>query len=222
MLKFLTSSLGKKYVMCLTGLGLIGFVIAHLLGNLQVFIGPDAINSYAQALKDLGGLLWVARIGLIVMFVAHIVTAIQLSIENNRARPIKYENPDTIKATSSSRTMALSGLLVLSYVVYHIMHFTLNCTDPSFASLMDSQGRHDVYQMLIQGFSVPAVAITYLVAMVILGAHLNHGASSVFQTLGLTNSKYRPITSLVGPGLAAIVILGYGSIPLSIWMGWIQ
>lgn len=222
MFKFLCSSLGKKYIMAITGLGLMGFVVAHLLGNLQIFIGAEAINNYAQKLKDLGGLLWVARIGLIGLFVGHAVTAAQLSIENKKARPIAYQNPSTIKATLSSRTMIISGLVVLSYLIYHILHFTIHCADPSFSALVDAQGRHDVYRMIVLGFSNTAVSVAYIVAMFFLAAHLKHGASSVFQSLGLNNSKFRCLTEWFGPVFSAIVFLGYGSIPFSVWMGWVR
>lgn len=208
--------------MALTGLGLIGFVIAHLIGNLQVFAGPEAINSYAQTLKDLGPLLWVARGGLIVLFVTHLTLALQLNRTNQMARPIAYAKADTIKATLTSRTMVLSGLLILLYVIYHLLHFTIHIIDPSYTALLDAQGRHDVYQMIIAGFSHPVITTTYLLAMFVLAAHLHHGASSVFQTLGLNNGKYRPITSLIGPALAFLVFVGYGSIPVGVMLGWIN
>lgn len=219
MFKFLSSSLGKKYIMALSGLGLIGFVFAHLLGNLQIFAGPEVLNNYAQKLKDLGPLLWVARIGLIGLFVAHAVTAAQLSIENKQARPVGYQNPSTIKATLTSRTMLISGLVVLAYVIYHLLHFTCHKVDPSFAALVDAQGRHDVYRMLILGFSHPAVSISYIVAMFFLAAHLKHGASSVFQSLGLNTPKYSRLTKWFGPILAGVVFFGYSIIPLCVWIG---
>ena len=118
--------------------------------------------------------------------------------------------------------MVLSGLVVLAFVIYHLLHFTLGAFDPSYAKLIDAQGRHDVYRMVILGFSNPAVSISYLVAMVLLGMHLHHGASSVFQTLGLTGKKHRKWISCVGPLLAAVVIVGNSSIPLSVMAGWLK
>jgi len=217
----LASSLGKKYIMAITGILLIGFIVAHLLGNLQVFEGPEAINSYGQALRNLGPLLWVARIGLVVIFVAHIISAARLSIENKKARPDKYMNPSTIKATLTSRSMMISGLLILSYLIYHLLHFTLHVTNPAYANFIDAQGRHDVYRMVITGFSKPSIAMAYIASMVLLGAHLHHGASSFFQSLGLNNSKYRCFTKLVGPVLGTVIAIGYIIIPVAVWLKWI-
>lgn len=222
MLSFLNSSLGKKYVMAITGLMLIGFVIAHLAGNLQVFIGREAINNYGQSLKDLGGLLWVARIGLIVVFILHMVTALQLKMQNKQARPVAYQSPGTMVATLSSRTMALSGMAIFAYLVYHLAHFTLHKTNPEFAGMIDTQGRHDVYQMVITGFSNVPVTITYVIAMFLLAAHLWHGASSVFQSLGLNSGKYRAYTRLVGPLLATVVFIGYVSIPVAVYLEFLR
>lgn len=219
---FLKSSLTKKYIMAVTGLMLIGFVVLHLIGNLQIFIGREAMNHYAETLKNLGAFLWVARLGLLTIFVAHIVTAIQLTKANRQARPTPYFKEDTLKATLTSRTMMLSGLLILAYVVFHLMHFTLHKTHPEFATLVDAKGRHDVYQMVILGFSNLPVTLTYIIAMLILGAHLHHGASSVFQSLGLNTPKYQKCTRVVGPGLAAAITLGYLSIPLAVFFGWIK
>lgn len=219
MISSLKSSLGKKYLMALTGLALIGFVIAHLLGNLQVFLGPDALNSYAEALANLGALLWVARLGLLFVFITHLGLAFRLTYENKKARDHGYQYPGTIKATLTSRTMIISGLLILGYVIYHLMHFTFQTTHPEFAGLVDAKGRHDVYQMVISGFSEPAIAFAYLFSMIMLAAHLHHGASSVFQSLGLNGGKYRCLTKWFGPALAALVIIGYGSIPLAVQLG---
>lgn len=208
--------------MAITGLIFIGFVIVHLLGNLQIFKGPEAVNSYAEMLHHLAGPLWIARAVMLLAFVLHIYTAAILSIENKAARPVPYFQPDTMKATLTSRTMLLSGLVLLAYIVFHILHFTLNKVDPSFTHLVDDQGRHDVYRMLIIGFSNSYISASYIIAMICLGAHLHHGASSVFQSLGLNNSKYRKFTRLVGPAIGLIVTLGYGSIPVAVLMGWVR
>lgn len=219
---FLSSSLGKKYIMAISGLGLTGFVIVHLLGNLQIFLGAEAVNAYAKALQDMGPLLWAFRAGLIVFFVIHVATSIRLSIENKRARPVEYAAEDTIKATLTSRTMMLSGMLILSYIIYHLMHFTFHTTHPEFKLLVDAQGRKDVYRMMIMGFTNVYVSAVYIFAMFLLGSHLHHAASSVFQSLGLNNSKYRPITRWIGPILAVSVVAGYVSIPLAVFFGWVE
>jgi len=208
--------------MALTGLALMGFVLIHMLGNLQVFAGAEALNSYSHALEDLGPLLWVARIGLLVTFFLHLYLAIVLTKENRSARPVQYRYKDTIKATLTSRTMILSGLVILAYIIYHLMHFTFRTADPSLANLKDISGHHDVYRMVILGFSNLYVSLTYLVALVFLAAHLHHGASSVVQTLGLNCPKWKKFTRFIGPVIATIVLVGYGSIPIAVLTGCIK
>jgi succinate dehydrogenase / fumarate reductase, cytochrome b subunit len=219
---FLKSSLGSKYLMALTGLALIGFVVAHLLGNLQMFAGPEAINAYAQTLVNLGGLLWIARIGLLVIFFTHLGIAVKLKMENNSARPVKYSFNSTVKATLTSRMMVLTGILILAFIIFHLMHYTLNIIDPSYATLVDAKGRHDVYSMVVSGFSNPYFCISYIIAILALGAHLHHGASSMFQTLGFNSPKYQPCTKWVGPALSLVITLGYLSIPVAVWLEVIQ
>lgn len=208
--------------MAVSGVILIGFVIVHLLGNLQIFLGPEAINSYAKKLADLGALLWVGRIVLIVAFFAHIYFGIRLKIENRAARGGEYEYTDTLKATVTSRTMMLSGLLIFAYIIYHLMHFTFTTLDPSYAQLTDDQGRHDVYRMMVMGFSKLPVTLTYLLAMVFLAAHLHHGASSVFQSLGVNDQRWQRYTAWVGPTLAFLIFIGYSSIPVAVLAGWVK
>ncbi len=214
------SSLFKKYVMAITGLMLFGFVIMHLLGNLQMFIGREAVNHYAATLQGLGGLLWVARFILLGTFAAHIITAVQLTRENRAARPVPYYKEDTIQASAASRTMMLSGLLILSYVIYHLLHFTLHVVHTTHHT--DHHGAHDVYQMVVDGFSQPLITGVYVFAMIVLGAHLSHGATSVFQSLGLNTPKYQKYTRLVGPVLGFAIALGYCSIPVAVLAGLIK
>lgn len=222
MFHFLKSSLGKKYIMALSGLALMGFAVAHLLGNLQMFIGAEAVNSYAQKLHDLGPLLWVARIGLLVFFAAHLITAFQLKKGNKSARPVGYKNMATVQASTASRLMIASGALIFFYIIYHLLHFTLHIFDPSFNTLIDAQGRKDVYAMVVQGFSNPCVALAYMAAMVALGLHLFHGSASVFQSLGLSCQKMRTNLERAGAAIAILLSLGYISIPVGVWMGIIQ
>lgn len=220
--RFLTSTIGSKYIMALTGLGLVGFVVVHLLGNLQIFIGPDALNAYGQTLKNLGPLLWVARLGLIGMFALHIATAVKLSRANENARPVNYQVKRPIKSTLASRTMILSGLVILAYTIYHLLHFTFQALDPSFPTFIDAQGRHDIYKMIVVGFSSPAVTVSYVVAQIFLGLHLSHGISSVLQTFGFAHKKYRMLINLIGPAVAILIAVGYMSIPLSVIFGCIK
>lgn len=222
MFHVLKSSLGKKYIMALSGLALLGFALAHLLGNLQMYIGAEAVNSYAQKLHDLGPLLWVARIGLLVFFAAHVITAIQLKKGNKTARPVGYKNLATVQASTASRLMIVSGLLILFYIIYHLLHFTFHVFDPSYDTLIDPQGRKDVYAMVVHGFSNPLISFTYIVSMIFLGLHLYHGSASVFQSLGVSCAKVRKNLEKAGAAVAIIISLGYISIPLGVWMGWIQ
>ncbi len=153
------SSLGKKYIMAVTGLALFVFVIGHLLGNLQIFLGRDAVNTYAAFLKSVPELLWGARLGLLAMVGLHIWAAIQLTVANRSARPIGYADLRPSGASYASRTMIWSGLIVAAFIIYHLLHFTVGWVDPSFKeleeTLVDGTTRHDVYAMLIAGFSKP-------------------------------------------------------------------
>jgi succinate dehydrogenase / fumarate reductase cytochrome b subunit len=194
----------------------------HMMGNLLIYLGPEALNAYAESLEDLGGLLWVARFGLLGFVVAHITVAIQLKMHNEQARPIAYVTKNTIKATLASRTMMVSGILLLLFIIYHILHFTLNVTHPEFAELVDVQNHHDVYRMVVTGFQNLYVSLFYIMAMICLGLHLSHGASSCFQSLGLNTPKYARYTQKFGPILATLVVVGNSSIPLSVLLGIIR
>jgi succinate dehydrogenase / fumarate reductase cytochrome b subunit len=215
------SSIGKKYVMALSGLALFLFVIGHMAGNLQIFAGRDSINSYAEFLKSRPGLLWSARAALLVLVVAHIITAIQLVSENREARPVGYEMGRPPRASLASRTIFFTGLVIFAFVVYHLMHFTFGVTNPEFLQLHDptAPSRHDVYGMMVQGFSNPIVSAFYLVSMALLCMHLSHGVSSMFQSLGIRNrSNLRAIHSAAR--IAALVIfIGNISIPIAILAG---
>src|SRR5262249_10850949 len=149
------SSLGKKYVMAITGFGLWLFVIVHLLGNLQIFLGPGKINAYGALLKATPALLWSARIGLLFIATLHIVAAVPLALSNRRARPVGYEFKKPVASTFANRTMLVSGLIVLAFIVFHLAQFTFGWVDPQYLRLEDAEGRHDVYQMMVTGFSNP-------------------------------------------------------------------
>ena len=223
LLDFAKSTIGAKVVMGVTGVMLIGFVIMHMLGNLQVFIGPEALNAYGKMLHDLGGLLWAARFGLIGAVVLHILSGLRLASLNKAARPVRYVHETTVQASFSSRYMKLSGLVVLAFIVYHLLHFTLGGAAPDHTSLTtklsDGTEVKDIYAMVVLGFQKPAVSISYIIAMILLGLHLNHGASSLFKSLGLRNSKYNNMLDKVGPALAITVVVGNCSMPIAILTG---
>lgn len=216
---YFSSSTGKKILMALSGAALFGFIMGHLAGNLQIFEGQEAINRYAVFLRGLGELLWVARIGLVGMVMVHIGTSIALTIENKAARPIGYARKDYVKAGLTSRTMILSGLAALAFIVYHLLHFTFLKVHPQYARLIDTQGRPDVYSMMVLSFRQPGISIAYIVGLFLLRGHLSHGIQSMFQSLGLSNGKFRDGLSLWGGRLAWLIFAGYASIPASVWLG---
>lgn len=213
------SSIGAKWIMALTGLGLVGFLIAHLSGNLLVYSGQDATNAYAVGLRALPyGALWVLRIGTLVAFVVHIATAFYLTKANRAARPQQYVCKNTIQASFASRTMPYTGLLVLLYLIYHLLHFTFRSVNNTGEKL-DALGRPDVYSMVIEGFHQPGISIVYILSMLVLGLHLNHGISSAFQTLGINQSKYNRLIRTAGPLIGWVIVLAFISIPVSVWLG---
>ncbi|PJZ52537.1 succinate:quinone oxidoreductase [Leptospira adleri] len=219
---YLRSSIGRKTLVAVTGLVYFGFVVVHMLGNLQIFLGQEKINAYGQALRDIAPLLWVARIILIVSFIIHVYYAITLSIENKKARPVPYSKQNTVQATLASRTMALTGLLILSFLTYHLLHFTLGVTNPDHFAMTDSKGRHDVFTMVILGFQNPIVTGSYIFAMVLLASHISHGVASVFQTLGLSTPSLSGKIKAGAILFALIIFIGNTSIPLSILLGYVH
>ena len=198
---------------------LLGFVIAHLIGNLQFFAGPHVINEYGTKLRSLpfGG-LWVARIGLLAVAVAHVVTTLILVRENRKAKGQGYAKKASVQAKLATRLMALSGIILLSYIVFHLLHFTTHSVSPQFAGWKDGE-HHDVYRMLVAGFSNKAVSIFYIVAMVLLAMHLSHGAASLFQTLGLRTRKMACSLGICAQVLAWALCAGYISIPVAVMAG---
>lgn len=210
------SSLGKKYVMAITGLGLFIYVIAHMLGNLQIYFGPDQINNYAQFLKSTPAVLWSVRLGLFATVILHITAGIQLALANRRARPEGYATRKVVASTLANRTILWSGLIILAFIIFHLSHFTLGFVNPQYSHYLDSAGRHDVYRMLIEGFSNPYVSIFYIVSMGLLMLHLSHGVSSIFQSLGLRSKKSFAFFDKLAKISALLIFLGNSSIPLAI------
>ncbi|HEY2625776.1 MAG TPA: succinate dehydrogenase cytochrome b subunit [Candidatus Udaeobacter sp.] len=220
---FYRSSVGKKMIVAVTGVILILFVVGHLLGNLQIFLGPDWINGYSQHLRDLGPLLWAIRIFLLAAVTIHIYATIQLAIENRRARPEPYIDKEHVKATFASRHMVMSGLIVLAFIIYHIAHFTVRVTDPRFALLKaDPLNHYDVYSMMVYGFQSYLVSSFYVLGLFLLALHLSHGSSSFFQSLGLNDKKLTPRLALGGRIFAWLLFAGYTSIPIAILLGLIK
>jgi succinate dehydrogenase cytochrome b subunit len=216
------SSLGKKYVMAVTGLILFLYVVAHMLGNLQIFLGRDPINSYAELLKSKPALLWTARLALLVAVTLHVTSAIQLALANRRARPVGYHDYEVVASTFAARTILISGLIIFAFVIYHLAHFTFGFVDPRYLSFEDSHGRHDVYRMVVTGFSNPIVSGFYIISMGLLCLHLSHGASSLFQSLGLKSKAWVRLIDRSAKTAAVVIFLGNVSMPLAILAGLVK
>ncbi len=219
---YFKSSIGKKIVVAVTGILLLGFVIVHMAGNLQIYAGAEKINAYAKFLKDLGPLLWIARFGLLLSFVIHIYFTVQLKLENRAARPESYSYMQTKQASSASLYMIVSGLIILGFVIYHLLHFTFGITNPEYMALeytLNGEKVHDVYAMVVRGFQVPAISAVYIVSMALLCWHLSHGIASIFQTLGISSPKVNPSIQKLAYAISGIIFVGNVSIPLSILLG---
>ena len=225
LLGFFQSSIRKKWVVALTGLVLIGYVVGHLIGNLQIFGPPEKINAYASFLHSLGALLWLVRIGLLVCFVLHVVTTIKLVLENGAARPEPYVRKATVQARLAARTMTLSGLIVLSFIVYHLLHFTVRNTDARFRTIEHGgllRGDFDVHTMVILSFQHPVVSGVYLLSVFLLCLHLSHGFSSLLQTFGLNTKGLMPLITRSGTVLAWLIFAGYAAIPVAVLAGYLK
>ena len=210
-------------IVAITGVVLMAFIVGHLLGNLQIFLGPDWVNGYAEHLRELGPLLWLVRIFLLVNVILHIYFTIRLAIDNRRARPAAYVKKEPVKATFASRHMAMSGLIVLAFILYHLAHFTVRVADPRFALLKaDPLNHYDVYSMMVFGFQNVIVSAFYIFAMFLLFLHLTHGASSFLQSLGLNDKKLTPKFARAARIFAWLIFLGYASIPVAVLLGLIK
>jgi succinate dehydrogenase / fumarate reductase, cytochrome b subunit len=211
---FLSTTVGKKVVMALTGLILFGFVIVHMLGNLQVYLGAEAINAYGVTLHTLlhGGGIWLFRAVLLSAVLLHIWAMAGLTLANRRARDVGYREWKARESTYASRTMRWSGVFLLAFIIFHLLHFTTGDVHPDFIP-------GDVYHNVISGFQVMPVAILYILATLALGLHLFHGAWSMLQTLGLNHPRYNRLRNVVCVGLAALVVIANLSFPVAVLTG---
>ena len=213
--QFLASSPGKKIVMAVSGLALFGFVVAHLAGNLQVYLGPTKLDEYGAALRHMPALLWAARLGLLVMAALHVWAATTLTLLNRRARPVGYREKEHRESTYASRTMRWSGVLLLLFIVYHLMHFTFGNVHPDF---IPGAVNHN----LVVGLSRKLPAVFYIVAMLALGLHMYHGVWSFLQTLGLAHPRYNHLRHAFATLVTVIVVAGNISFPLAVLAGLIH
>lgn len=217
LLRFWRSAIGKKWVMAVSGIILLGYVLTHMVGNLKTYLGADDLDHYGEWLRDLGEpafprtvLLWSMRTVLIAAFFLHIIAAYQLTRMNRKARPTRYQSRrDYATASFASRTMRWTGVIVALFVIFHLMDLTWGTTNPDFH-------RGHVYDNLIASFQRVPVAIVYVVANIALGIHIFHGAWSMFQSLGLTNPRFNHLRRHFATGFAALITLGNISFPILI------
>jgi succinate dehydrogenase / fumarate reductase cytochrome b subunit len=219
--EYTKSTVGKKTIVAVTGLMLVGFLVVHVLGNIQMFAGRGEtieltkMNAYAMLLKKEAALLWGARLGLLAAALAHVFFTISLVRQNRAARPDAYVMKKSY-ATAASRMMVYGGLFLLFYIIYHLLHFTLGKVHS------ETFHDHDVYQAVVDSFQQPAICIVYIAAMCALFMHLYHGTVSLFQTLGVTNPVHVAAVKKLGIVLSLAICGGFVSIVIGVWAGWIQ
>lgn len=222
--RFYASSIGKKILVALTGAALVLFVLGHMIGNLLVFAGPEAINEYGHMLQSSlhGAGVWIARIGLLTAVVIHIIATIHLTKQNRAARSDSYARHKAQVSSTASRTMIWSGMTILAFIVYHLLHFTVRVGNDfngaAYKTDLHGETVHNVYKMVIDGFSWAPASIFYIIAMFFLYSHLSHGVSSLFQTLGFTTHRNAPVFRFLGHAFATLILVGNCSIPIAIWL----
>ena len=216
------SSVGRKIIMAVTGFVLVAFVCVHLLGNSSIFIGADAINAYAQKLHSLGPFVWVFRLVMLTAFAIHIFFGIQLTLENRAATPEKNVQIKRLKTGFGAETMIVSGLVMLAFVIYHLLHFTVRVTNPEIYVPLGDHGMVDVFVMMVNGFSSALSVIIYVIGLGFLFLHVSHGFQSLFQTLGLSNDKSLPFMEMVSKLVGVVLLVGYISIPMLIVFGLVK
>ncbi len=220
--KVFTTTIGKKAVMAATGSVLLLFVTAHMAGNLQMFLGWGDINHYANVLKSHREILWPCRVFLALCLVLHVCTGVFLAIDNRRRRGHPYEVKKLVGASLPSRTMIVSGLIILGFIVFHLMHFTLGVTNPEYLKFQDSQGRPDVYRMIMTAFSAVGTVGIYVLGVGALGFHLSHGVRAMVESLGLRMETWASRIDKTSLVVACLLFLGFVSVPLAVLMGLLQ
>ncbi len=212
---FWMSNVGKKILMALTGIILFLYVLVHMLGNLQIYLGSELINNWAKLLHYNAGFLWLARIVLLAAFLVHAVAGVQLWLRRSTTRPVAYRVKESLVATPASRTMIWTGLIIVAFVVYHVMDLTVGVpgVHPGAYVHLDAAGN------LHNSFSLVGPVVLYAIAMLALGFHLWHGVYSMFGTLGLTHPRYTELVKKGAALLAVVIALGFASVPLAILTG---
>lgn len=218
LIRLFRTSIGSKLVVAVSGALLIGFLFVHAAGNLLLLKGADAINAYADWMQG-HPLLWGFRIALLALFVLHVATAIRLARENRAARPTAYRKTAHPGGRLPGRLMVLSGSLLLAFLVFHLLHLTVRAVGPLADPLHDGAGRVDVHGMLVAGFSDPLIAGVYLLAMLLLAAHLVHAIEALFQSLGFNHDSYEPLIRFLAPALSLLIAGGFAAIPVLVLAG---
>jgi succinate dehydrogenase / fumarate reductase cytochrome b subunit len=214
---FWQSTNGKKVVMAVTGVIMFGFVVGHMLGNLQMYEAPEHINAYGHFLHNLGELLWLERGILLLAIALHILATIQLALRSQAARPVGYSRRQAINSSYASRTMYWSGPIVLVFIIFHLLQFTAGYIHPHAQFIAG-----DVYHNVVSGFQVWWVSAWYIFAICLLGLHLSHGLWSMFQSVGLAHPRLSPYLRTAARAVAILIVLGYISIPISVLLGFIK
>jgi succinate dehydrogenase / fumarate reductase, cytochrome b subunit len=223
-LDFYRSTVGKKIIMAVSGLIWIGFVILHMAGNLQAFLGAEKLNNYAAILHGpLEEVVWLQRVVLFAALVLHVLMAWQLTARARKARPVAYHQREPQVSTVSSRTMRWGGVFILVFLVFHILHFTTRDIDPAgFGGRMDAAGRFDLYGNVVSSFRIWWVTALYVFAMVALGFHLWHGAWASIRTLGYAKPSENPLKRRIAAGVASLVWIGFITVPIAVFLGVIR
>lgn len=221
---YVRSSVGAKHVMAVTGLLLVLFAIQHAIGHLVMFGGRTAYNEYAHWAQGLGhgSVKWILRGGLLAIVIAHIASGVRLAALNRAARPERYRVYRTVRTNAAARTMVWTGLAVLAFLTYHILHFTVGLVQPEYFHQRDPQNMYDAYVMYVRGFQSTPILISYLVGMTLLLPHIAHGISSLFQSLGWKHPKYDRLIDRSGPALAVILYITYIVPPIMVAAGVIK
>lgn len=216
MVDFLKSSVGKKYLMGLTGLVWVGFVLAHMLGNLLIFVSPEAYNSYGHALTS-GNIIYIAETVLVVALVSHVFLAISLTIANKKSRASRYAmSPNGAKGSSvASNTMAIHGIITLFFIIYHLITFKFGSY---YETTVHGVVMRDLHRLVLEVFQNPLYVVGYIVCLGLLGLHLKHGSSSVFQSFGILTRSNEKTVKCLSSAYAAIVTLGFLSQPIYVFL----
>lgn len=222
LLAFYRSTLGKKIAMAGSGVALFGFVVVHMLGNMKLYQGEEKLQEYVVWLRELGtpavpymGVVWATRIGLLALVAIHIHAAISLTWRNRQARPVQYKEKHTVSATYAARTMRWSGVILVTFIVYHLLHFTVGSAHHDFS-------HESVYHNVVSAFSIWWVAAWYIVANLLLGVHLYHGLWSMFQSLGVTEARRQTWTKAFAVCFALVITLGNVSFPIAVLSGFVS